>query len=165
MAEKVPAETRWVIAARTLTGACLATGNVLYQVVGKEKAEELNRRIWIEGGKTVKDVISAAGIPLDANDAKSIAEASFAAAVVTMGPELQGEIVEATKDRSVMRVTKCPWHERWKELGRVWDACTSGHQAWGEGMLEKINPDFTHKLTKNMCRGDPYCEFIIERKK
>ena len=82
-----------------------------------------------------------------------------------MGPEFKFEVVEATEDKSVRRMTQCAWHERWKELGLKEDFCTSGHQAWGEGAVESLNPDFKFTLTKNMVRGDPHCEWIVERKK
>lgn len=41
----------------------------------------------------------------------------------------------------------------------------SGHQRWGEGAAESLNPDFTFKLTKNMVAGDSHCEWVVERKK
>jgi hypothetical protein len=76
-----------------------------------------------------------------------------------------GEIVESTDDRCVGTTTECPWHKRWKELGLEIDTCGEGHQRWGDGAIESLNPDFTFKLTKNMLRGDPHCEWVVERKK
>ena len=46
------------------------------------------------------------------------------------------------------------------------DTCGAGHQSWGDGAVESLNPNFTFKLTKNITlHGDPYCEWVIERKK
>jgi hypothetical protein len=43
------------------------------------------------------------------------------------------------------------WHKRWKELGLDFDFfCSSGHQTWGDGAAESLNPNFTFRLTKNM---------------
>ena len=82
-----------------------------------------------------------------------------------MGPEFEFETVEATDNKCVGKTAKCAWHERWKELGFKEDICSSGHQAWGEGAVESLNPNFSFSLTKNMQRGDSYCEWAIERKK
>ena len=82
-----------------------------------------------------------------------------------MGPELQFQIVEATKDKCVGRTTECPWHKRWKEQGLEMDTCGAGHQAWGDGAAEAMNPNFTFTLTKNMLHGDSHCEWVVERKK
>jgi hypothetical protein len=61
--------------------------------------------------------------------------------------------------------TECPWHKRWKEQGLDMDTRGAGHQAWGEGATESLNPNFTFKLTKNMLHGDSHCEWVVERKK
>lgn len=64
-------------------------------------------------------------------------------AKASMGPEFEFEVVEATKDRCVGRTTKCPWHRRWKEQSVDFDTCGVGHQRWGDGACEALNPDFT----------------------
>jgi len=45
------------------------------------------------------------------------------------------------------------------------DTCGVGHQAWGDGATESLNPNFTFKLTKNILHGDSHCEWVVERKK
>ena len=79
--------------------------------------------------------------------------------------EVEFEVVEATKDRCVGKTTHCPWYKRWQEQGLDMDTCSAGHQNWGEGAVESLNPDFTFRLTKNMVTGDPHCEWVVERKK
>ena len=86
-------------------------------------------------------------------------------AQASMGPEFVFEVVEATEDRCVGKTTECPWHKRWKESGLDFDTCSAGHQAWGDGAAESLNPDFTFTLTKNMVRGDSHCEWVVERKR
>ena len=86
-------------------------------------------------------------------------------AQAAMGPEFVFQVVESTKDRCVGRTTECPWHKRWKEQGLDMDTCGAGHQAWGAGAAESLNPNFTFTLTKNMVRGDSHCEWVVERKK
>jgi hypothetical protein len=82
-----------------------------------------------------------------------------------MGPESIFEVVEATENKCVGRTTKCVWHERWKELGLDFDMCTVGHQRWADGIIDSLNLNLTFSITKNMTRGDSYCEYVIEQKK
>ena len=45
------------------------------------------------------------------------------------------------------------------------DTCGAGHQRWGDGAVERLNPNVTFRHTKNMVRGDSHCEWVVERKK
>lgn len=161
--EKIPAEVRWQIAGKGLTGACMAVANSLRQAVGEEKYNEVMRALWYQAGKGVKEFIEAFGLPV--RDARQIEEAAQLAALASMGAEFKFEVVEASQDRCVERVSKCPWYERAKEQGIGFDLCTFGHGSWGEGIVESANPDFTYRISKSMPRGAPHCEVIIERKK
>ena len=161
--EKVPAETRWEIATKGLTGACSAFGNALKGAEGEEKYNEFIRALWYEAGKGAKEFAATLGLATEnAGDVEGI---THLLARTSMGPEFKFEVVEATEDRCVGRATGCPWHERWKELGLDFDFCSSGHQAWGDGAAESLNPNFTFRLTKNIVRGDSNCEWVVERKK
>ena len=161
--EKVPAETRWEIATKGLTGACTAIINALKEAVSQEKFDEFQVGLWSQAGKGAKRLADTIGLATE--KPRDIAEVTELLAMTSMGPEFDFEIVEATEDRCVGRANKCPWHERWKEFGFKEDFCNSGHQEWGDGAVESLNPNFTFSLTKNMQRGDPYCEYVIERKK
>ena len=161
--EKVPAETRWEIATKGLTGACMAMINALKEAVSQEKFDEFQVGLWSQAGKGAKELADTLG--LATAKPRDIAEVTELLAITSMGPEFDFEIVEATEDRCVGRANKCPWHERWKEFGFKEDFCNPGHQGWGDGAVESLNPNFTFTLTKNMQRGDPYCEYVIERKK
>lgn len=166
MAEKielVPENTRWEMATKGLTGAYIAISGALERAVGREKFEEFNGSLWFEAGKGAKSF--AEGIGLATGTAGDVEEATHLLAQASMGPEFVFEIVESAADRCVGRTTECPWHKRWKEQGLEMDTCGVGHQRWGDGAVESLNPDFTFKLTKNMLRGDAYCEWVVERKK
>ena len=161
--EMIPEKARWEIATKGLTGAFIAISNALKQAVGQEKFEEFNGALWRGAGKGAKEF--AATLGLAADGASDIETITHLMAKASMGPEFEFEIVEATKDRCVGTTTQCPWHKRWKEQGLDMDTCGAGHQAWGEGATESLNPNFIFKLTKNMVRGDSHCEWVIERKK
>jgi hypothetical protein len=161
--EKVPAETRWEIATKGLTGACTVMINTLKDVLSQEKFDEFQVGLWSEAGKGAKELANTLGLTIE--NPRDIDEVMALLGMTSMGPEFKFETVEATEDRCVGRTTKCAWHERWKELGLKDDICSSGHQGWGDGAVESLNPNFTYSLTKNMIRGDQFCEWIIERKK
>jgi hypothetical protein len=161
--DAIPDQAKWGIATKGLTGAYIAISNALKQAVGQEKFEAFNGPLWHEAGKGAKEFAGAFGLPTQtASDVEAIMHLMAQAA---MGPEFVFQIVESTADRCVGRTTECPWHKRWKEQGLDMDTCGAGHQAWGAGVAESVNPDFTFKLTKNMVRGDAHCEWVVERKK
>ncbi len=161
--QKIPAETRWGIATQGLTGACTALISALKEALSQDKFDEFQVGLWSQAGKGAKELADMLGLP--AESPKEIAEITNLTAITSMGPEFEFEIVEASDDRCVGRTNKCPWHERWKELGLREDFCNSGHQGWGDGAVQSLNSDFSFTLTKNMQRGDSCCEYVIELKK
>jgi hypothetical protein len=161
--ESIPEKTRWAIATLGLTGAYIAISNALKQAVGQKGFDEFNGPLWYQAGKGAKEFAATLGLPTEtASDIEAVAHLL---AKTSMGPEFKFEIVESTNDRCVGTTTECPWHKRWKEQGLDMDTCSAGHQAWGTGATESLNPNFTFKLTKNMVRGDSHCEWVVERKK
>jgi hypothetical protein len=161
--EKIPEQARWEIATKSLTGAYIAISNALTQAVGQEKFDAFNGPLWYEAGKQAREF--ADGLGLKRDTAEDVEAITHLLAKTSMGPEFEFEVVEATQDRCVGRTTQCPWHKRWKEQGVEIDTCSAGHQNWGEGAAESLNPAFSFKLTKNMVRGDSHCEWVVERKK
>jgi len=161
--DAIPEKTRWEVATKGLTAAYTAISNALRQAVGQSKFDEFNGPLWHEAGKGAKDF--AANLGLATANASDIESVTHLMAQAAMGPEFVFEVAEATKDRCVGTTTECPWHKRWKEQGLAMDTCSVGHQRWGDGAVESLNPNFTFKLTKNMVRGDAHCEWVVERKK
>jgi hypothetical protein len=161
--DKISDKARWEIATKGLTGAYIAISNALQKAVGQQKFDEFNGPLWFGAAKGAKDFAKQFG--LASETASDVEGVMHVMAKASMGPEFQFEVVEATKDRCVGRTTECPWHKRWKEQGLTMDTCGAGHQNWGAGAAESLNPNFTFKLTKNMVRGDAYCEWVVERKK
>ena len=160
--DMIPAENRWAIATKGLTGATIAYAQALKNSIGQDKFYAFMKALWFEAGKGAKEFADSLGLATE--NAQDIEAASTLLAITAMGPEFNFDVVEATADRCVGKTTICPWCERCKELGVDFDACGPGHQAWGEGVMEALNPNFKFSLTKNMVRGDAHCEWIIERK-
>ena len=131
--------------------------------MGHKKFEDSNGALWYQAGQRAKEFAQTLGAPAEgADDVEAI---THLMAKASMGPEFEFEVVESGKDRCVEKATQCPWHKRWKEQGLDFDDCSVGHQRWGDGAVESLNPDLTFKLTRNMVRGDSHCEWVVERKK
>jgi len=162
--EKVPVEKRWEMTAKSLSGACVGYSLVLLGIVGKEKLDEIESKMWGEGGKTsLLQVKEAFKLPVeDAVDAFNLVAV---AGILGLGPEFELETVEKTRERVVVRVTKCPFWERVKEFGVTaqYD-CVPACSVWGAEGLKAVNTKITRKIVKAPPRGDPYCEVVYELK-
>ena len=132
--EKVPAETRWAIATQGLTGAVVATGKALLDAVGQDRYNEITVQIWAEAGKAAKQVADALGLVGD--DVRSAAETTLSVTAVAMGPEVKSEIVEATAERAVLRITECPFWNRMKESGISEDMCSASSVAYADAFAK-----------------------------
>ena len=175
--EKISPEKRWEITAKTLWRFWVLRGDKIFApslakgegiiapVLGKEKWIEINSNFAVEGGRQLCSMVQKMfNMPVE--DAIGAAKLYIVAAILFTGPEYAAEIVEATPERAVLRYTKCPVWDGYEECEvdpevRVGD---DAHQAmWNEG-LKAVNPKLTHKLTKALEKGDPYCEVVIELK-
>lgn len=161
--DAIPEKARWEAATQGLTSAFTAISGALQQAVGQDKFDQFNGALWRQAGKGAKGF--ADGIGATTATAPDIEAVTHLMAQAAMGPEFAFEIVEATDDRCVGITTECPWHKRALEQGLNFDSCGAGHQSWGDGAVESLNPNFTFKLLKNMNRGDSHCEWVVERKR
>jgi hypothetical protein len=165
--KKITADEKLVWTARTHMATLVIRGEtILAPIVGAEKFKEITENVYGEGGKIMFPMVKDAfNVPVE--DAIGAADLIDVVTLVSMSPEFESERVEESPERTVVRTTKCPWMELYKEykVDPKVIPCYEGHQAWGERGLKAINPKFTHKMTKGMPKGDQYCEYVIEFKK
>jgi len=159
--EDITSDKRWEIAAKSASAMPLIYDMHFRKVLG-EKYDEIERSIWTEGGKEVKNLATALGLPSD--NAIEVNEAFGVIGTILFGPEFRFGIVEATKDRVVQKVIECPILNMAREMGLhpetvALKACMTFHKS----AVENLNPEYTHRLNANMCSGSRYCEMIIER--
>jgi len=160
---QIPAETRWAISTRGLTGALTAHLNAIYSIAGKEKYAEILRPIWNQIGQASADIVRSFG--MTGNNAKSAADAGAAICICAMGPEYTIEAIEVSENKTVMKITECPWKNRMNELGISHDLLSACDIAFWDHFVKSLNPNVTMKHGKQMHLGDPYCEWIFESKK
>ncbi len=159
-ADQIPLETRWAMATKDLIGALSAHLNAIYSVVGKEKYAETIRDIWTQIGLGSAEEIKALGMRGD--NAKSAAEAGATMCLCAMGPEYKIEEIEASEDRTVMKITECPWNNRMNEFGITHDLLSACDLVFWENFVKALNPSIKMRHGKQMHRGDPHCEWIFE---
>jgi L-2-amino-thiazoline-4-carboxylic acid hydrolase len=158
--DQIPVEKKWAMATKDLIGALSAHLNAIYSVVGKEKYGETIRQIWTQIGQGSAEEIKSLGMTGD--NAKSAAEAGATMCVCAMGPEYKIEEVEASEDRTVMKITECPWNNRMNEFGISHDLLSACDLVFWEHFVKTLNPSIKMRHGKQMHRGDPYCEWIFE---
>jgi hypothetical protein len=161
--EKVPPEARWATSGQGLSAALMVTNKALYDAVGKEKYEEIVGQIWAEAGKASKQIADAFGLTGD--DVKAVTETWALVTTVLMGPEFKFETAEATAEKAVLRASECPLWNRVKELEISDDLLTVGDFNYCNELTKSLNPNVAVCHTKHMHLGDPYCEWVFERKK
>ncbi len=161
--DQVPDEAKWGMAAKGLTGALAAHMNALYDLLGKEKYEEVIAQIWGQIGKGSAEEVKASGMPVD--NAKMMGEAGVNVCMCAMGPEYKIEQIESSEDKTVMKITQCPWKNRMSEFGISHDLLSACDVAFWKNFVETLNPNITMRHGKQMHLGAPYCEWIFETKK
>ncbi|MCG8639953.1 MAG: L-2-amino-thiazoline-4-carboxylic acid hydrolase [Desulfobacterales bacterium] len=158
--DQIPSATKWAMATKGLTGALAAHLNAIYEIVGKDKYAEIIRHIWGQIGEGSAAEVKLSDMPV--GNAKSVGEAGVTTCICAMGPEYKIEQVETTKDKTVMKITECPWQNRMKELGISHDLLSACDIAFWRHFTRNLNPNVTMRHGKQMHRGDPYCEWIFE---
>ena len=160
---QIPAESRWDISTKGLTGVLTNHLETIHRLVGKERYAEVLQQIWNEIGQGSADLAKSLGMTGD--NARLVAEAGAAVCVCAMGPELVIEEVESSEDRTVMKITECPWCNRMKELGISHDLLSACDTAFWIGFVKSLNQNIIMRHGKQMHLGDPYCEWIFETKR
>ena len=161
--DHLSAEARWAISTKGLTTALAAHLNAIYNFTGKTKYAELLRPIWAQIGQASAQM--AREFQMQADDATSMAATGAAICTYVMGPELRIEEVEASPERTVLKVVECPWWNRMNDLGISRDLLTACDAAFWDHFVRSLTSNVSMKHGKQMHRGDPYCEWIFEAKR
>jgi hypothetical protein len=161
MIENIPAEVRWSIAAQAHTSTATILDAAIQEAVGPEKREEILTNIYVGSAPAIKQMIDALGFPTD--NAEAATKALTCAYAVMFGPEMQSEIIDASPQKSVSRVTQCAFPLRMKEM-RVEFDCFPVCTAMVKAAYHAIKPDLKVAIgDKCIRRGDAYCgEYVVE---
>lgn len=157
----IPPEVRWEIATRSANLGSVAQDALLRESFDNdEKIDEIGQRVWSDGGRAVRDIATALGLP--SGNSVEIDEALGVVSSILLGPGFDTEITESSESRVIGRITGCTMLNAHRELG-VPTAGTHLHcLAFCENGVQGLNPAFAMRYFSRMCTGDPYCEYSIE---
>jgi len=88
-----------------------------------------------------------------------------AISVILFGPEFETRYIEGFPDEAVIRLTECAMFREEPARGISPLQVNSVCQAYVWHAIEALNPEFTISIPKARCRGDSFCEMVVERKK
>ena len=162
--EDIPFKERWKIASKSASFVPLMYDSHFRKVLG-EKYDEIERPIWIEAGKEIKNLAMSLGLP--SGNARQIGETLGIINSISYGPESRYETLEETKHGVIGKMTGCAILNSAMQMGLdpkivALPACRTLIRS----AVESLNPDYTILPgTMNMCSGDNYCELVIERRR
>jgi hypothetical protein len=158
---EIPDATKWQIASRLASKLPVMYDFVFREHIG-EQYDEFEQDIWIEIGKQSKDIADALRLPL--NTAPQVADAHRIIATIFFSADYTFEHLKIAEDRSVLRVTRCPFVFREIEVrgrtGPVFSRCLT----FAITSVEALNPDYTLRFVRSMCMGDRTCELKVVKK-
>lgn len=85
--------------------------------------------------------------------------------VILFGPEFETRYIEGFPDEAVIRLTGCAMFREEPARGIAPPQVSSICQAYVQHAIDGLNPEFTISLPMARCRGDAFCEMVIEKKK
>jgi hypothetical protein len=157
----IPDSAKWLIASRLASRLPVMYDIAFRKKVGDEY-DEIEQDIWIETGKEAKSVADAFKLPV--KTAPELAKTYRTISKIFFSPDYNMEHISIEEDRSVVRVTKCPFIFREMEMRGNTEPLFSKCLAFSISAIETLNPDFTLRFVRSMCMGDKACEMKIVRK-
>ena len=162
--EDIPVEERWIIAAKSAGFMPLLYDKFFRKALG-EKYDDIERPLFMEAGKEMKDIAMALGLP--SGNARQIVETVGILSTISFGSENKYEPVVETENGAMVKMTECAIRNSAIQMGLdpktvALTAC----RTMMSSVVESLNPEYTLKQdTKNMCSGDKYCEIVVERQR
>ena len=157
----IPDATKWHIASRLASKLPVMYDFVFRERIG-DQYDELEQDIWIEIGKQSREVAEALRLPL--KTAPQVADAHRIIATIFFSRDYSVEHLKIAEDRSVLRVTRCPFLFRDMEIrgrtGPLFSRCLT----FGITSVEALNPEYTLRFVRSMCMGDRACELKVVKK-
>ena len=129
---------------------------ILQTIVDKFGSETAQKMIYPrlkEMGKQMAGMAPQMGIT--GKDATAIA--SLLHLVEKQMMKIEGEPIEVSPNRVVKNITKCPLQNL------PVDYCLA-YQGVVDGIIEGINPEYKWTLAKFIPKGDPICQWIVQKK-
>ncbi len=154
-AKDIPMPTKWAIATQALSR--------LVVVADPEQCSSNPAYLLDELGSEIADIADRYQMPR--KDARDLVQTLGTISVILFGPTFETPYIEGAPEESVIRLTECamfrPEREKRRDPSQVNRVCT----AYVKSAVEALHPGYTITVPRARCRGDSYCEMVIEKKK
>ena len=158
---EIPEGKKWLIASRLVSRLPVMYDIAFRKIVG-DSYDTIERDIWIELAKEAKTVADAFRLPT--KTAPDLAVTYRIIANIFFGPAYTMEHIRLGEDRSVIRITRCPFvfceTEMHCQFGHLFSRCLT----FSVATIEILNPEYTLRFVRSMCMGDKSCEMKIVKK-
>jgi len=119
-------------------------------------------RMFSEMGQEIRTIAYRYRMPRD--NAAHLVQTLGAISVILFGPEFETRYIEGFPEEAVIRLTECAMFREESAHGISPSQVNRVCQAYIRNAIEALNPEFTVTINRARCRGDSFCEMIIERK-
>lgn len=145
----VPARVRWQ---RSASGVGRLFNDVFNMLDGDGRGE-LTRLMHSWGVNDADEAVGKLGIERDLH--------GCAVALMAMHRifGIKSDIINESNEEVIIHATKCLWKDK---KGWTSGVCAS-IDAYEVGLVEGINKDIKHIVTKRRSRGDKVCELVLKR--
>lgn len=159
-AKDIPEATRWLMATHVLTRLVVALGQERESI---PDVTSFRNTMFSEMAQEIRAIADQYRMPR--NHAADLVQTLGAISVILFGPEFETRYIEGFPDESVIRLTECAMFREESAHGisppQVGTVC----QAYVRHAIAALNPEFTISIPRARCRGDSFCEMVIERRK
>jgi len=155
----IPLERRWKFATDMIQYLPLIYENAFRKHVGFEY-DALERECFAD--LAIMGSLLAEEYYLPVDSARSLGWSMWVIMLSLFGPDFENEILEATDERVVMRMTRCPIMKMAENAGFEVEHSCNTCKAFNKTLLRELNPGYSLRYSHGMCWGDEYCEIILE---
>lgn len=156
----IPEATRWMMATNVLTSLIVALGR---EPGSNADVNSFRNSIFSEMAQEIRSIADRYNMPRD--HAADLVQTLGAVSVILFEPEFETRYIEGFPDEAVIRLTECAMFREEHARGISSLQVNSVCQAYVRHAIEALNPEFTISVPRARCRGDSFCEMVIERKK
>jgi hypothetical protein len=156
----IPKATRWTMATHVLTRLVVALG---HEPAGGASVAPYRERMFSEMAREIRAIADRYGMPRE--NAADLVQTLGAISVILFGPEFETRYIEGFPDEAVIRLTGCAMFGEERAGSGAPAEVGSICQAYVQHAIVALNPGFTISVAKARCRGDAFCEMVIERRK
>jgi hypothetical protein len=155
----IPEAKRWMMATKVLTRLVVALGR---DPGGPTDVTTFKDGLFSEMSSEIGAIADRYGMPRE--NASDLVQTLGAISVILFGPEFETRYIEGFPDESVIRLTECAMFREESSKGIAPPEVNRVCQAYVQHAIKALNPGFSISIPRARCRGDSFCEMVIERK-